>query len=134
LLVLNFKGFHASRKVTLTLTLTLIEISAPQIPTRSPAGNVDVLKNVRLSEIIVSDILDSGHLPIVFHMLNHIRTRNLSNPVDKFTDWEGFQSLVSELISPRSQINSRKDANKAARDFAISIASAYKLSTSKITL
>jgi hypothetical protein len=40
------------------------EISAPQCPTHySPAGNVDVLdivvhRNIRLSNVIVSDILD----------------------------------------------------------------------------
>jgi hypothetical protein len=43
----------------------------------SPTGNGDVLdivnKNARLSEIIVSDILDSDHLPIIFHLLDHIR-------------------------------------------------------------
>jgi hypothetical protein len=69
----------------------------------SPVGNGDVLntvvhKNVRLSEIIASDMLDSDHLPIIFHLLHHIRTRNLSDPVEKFTDWEKFQSLASELI------------------------------------
>jgi hypothetical protein len=59
------------------------EISAPQCPTHySPTGNGDVLdivvhKNVQLSEVTVSDILDSDHLPIVFHLLDHIRTRYL---------------------------------------------------------
>jgi hypothetical protein len=57
------------------------EISASQCPTHySPAGNgglLDIIlhKNVWLSEVIVSDILDSGHLPIMFHSLDHIRTR-----------------------------------------------------------
>jgi hypothetical protein len=43
------------------------EISAPQCPTHySPAGNGDVLdivvyQNIRVSDIIVSDILDSDH-------------------------------------------------------------------------
>jgi hypothetical protein len=50
--------------------------------------------NVRLSEVIVSDILESDHLPIIFHLLNHVRIRNLSDPVNKFTDWERFQSLA----------------------------------------
>jgi hypothetical protein len=76
-----------------------------------PAGNGDVLDivlhtNIRLSEVFVSDILDSDHLAAVFHLLDHVRPRNISNPVDKFTDWERFQSLASELISPRIQINS----------------------------
>jgi hypothetical protein len=66
------------------------QISAPQCPTHyCPAGNGDVLhiavhKDVPLSEVIVSDILDSEHQPIVFHLLDHIKTRNLSCPVDKF--------------------------------------------------
>jgi hypothetical protein len=79
------------------------EISGPQCPTHySPTGNGDVLdivvhKNVRLSEVIVSDILDSDHIPVFFHLL-HIINRNLSDPVNKFTDWERFQRLASELI------------------------------------
>jgi hypothetical protein len=87
------------------------EISAPQCCTHySPAGNGNVLdivmhKIVWLSEIIVSDIVDPDQLPVIFHLLDRIRTRNLSDPVDKFTDWERFQSLASELISPRIRIN-----------------------------
>jgi hypothetical protein len=106
------------------------EISAPQCRTHySPAGNGDVLdivvhKNVWLSEVIVSDIMDPDHLPIIFHLLDHIRTRNLSEPVDKFTDWEWFQSLVSELISPIIRINLGEEANKAVLDFTASVASA----------
>jgi hypothetical protein len=93
------------------MILNEFEISAPQCPTHyCPAGNGDVLdivmhKNVQLSEVIVSDILDSDHLPVVFHLLDHIITRNLLDLVDKFTDWEHFQSLVSELISPIIQMN-----------------------------
>jgi hypothetical protein len=91
-------------------------------------------KNVRLSEVIVSDILDSDHLPIIFHLLDHIRSRNLLDLVDRFTDWERFQRLASELISPKIQINSEEEAYKAARDFTAFIASAYRIATSKITL
>jgi hypothetical protein len=61
-------------------------------------------------------------------------TRNLSNLVDKFTDWEQFQSLASELISPRIKINSGKEADKVACNFTAAIASVYRLSTSRITL
>jgi hypothetical protein len=63
-----------------------------------------------------------------------IKTSSISDPVDKFTDWERFQSLPSELLSLRIQSNLGKEADKAARDFTASIASAYRLSTSKITL
>jgi hypothetical protein len=89
------------------------EILAPQCPTHYTAvENGDLLdilmhKNVLLSDI-VSGILDSAHLPIVFHLLHHIRTRNLSDPVDIFTDWDWFQSLASELFSPGIEINFRE--------------------------
>jgi hypothetical protein len=75
------------------LHINYFEISAPQCPIHfPPTGNGDVLeivlhKNVRLSEVIVSEILDPDRLPIVFHLLGHIRSRNLSDPVDNFTDW-----------------------------------------------
>jgi hypothetical protein len=62
------------------------EISASQSPTHySPMGNEDVLdivvhKNIRLSNVIVSDILDSDHLQIVFHIPDHVRTKQISEP------------------------------------------------------
>jgi hypothetical protein len=99
------------------------EISAPQCPTHySLCGNGDVLdivvhQNIRMSDAIVSDILDSDHLPIIFHILDHVKIRNLSDPIEIFTDWDRFQSLASELISPKIQIKSWVEANKAARDF-----------------
>jgi hypothetical protein len=83
------------------------EISAPQCPTHySPAGNGDLLdivvhQNVRLSEGIVSEVLNSDHLPIPFHILYHVTTINFSDPIEKFTDRELFQSLDSDLVSPR---------------------------------
>jgi hypothetical protein len=55
-------------------------------------------------------------------------------PLEKITDWERFHSIASNLISPRIEINSRVEADKAAHAFTASIASAYRLSTSKITL
>jgi hypothetical protein len=81
------------------------EISVPQQPTHySPVGYGDMLdivvrKNVKMSHVIVSDILDSDHLPIVFHILD------LSEPTEKFTDCDRFQSFTSELISPKVEIN-----------------------------
>jgi hypothetical protein len=75
------------------------EISAPHCPTHyNLAGHGDVLdivvhKIIRLSNVIVSDILDSDHLPIMFHIMDHVRTLNASAPLEKFTDWEWFQRL-----------------------------------------
>jgi hypothetical protein len=116
------------------------EISASQCPTHySPSGNGDVLdivvhQSIRVSDVIVSDILDSDHLPIIFHILDHVKIRNLSDLIEKFTDWDRFQNLASELISPKIEIKLGVEADKAARDFSASIASAYRLSTCKITL
>jgi hypothetical protein len=51
------------------------EIAAPQCPNHySPQGNGDMLdivahNSIRMSDVIVSDILDSDHLPIVFHIV-----------------------------------------------------------------
>jgi hypothetical protein len=42
--------------------------------------------------------------------------------------------LASELISPKIQINSEEEADKMAHDFTASIALAYRIVTSKITL
>jgi hypothetical protein len=78
------------------------EISAPQCPPHySPAGNGDVLdivvhQNIRVPDVIVCDILDSDHLPIIFHTLDLVQIRNLSEPIETFTDWDQFQSLASE--------------------------------------
>jgi hypothetical protein len=76
------------------------EILAPQCPTHYfLARNGDVLdivhKTIRVSDVIVSDILDSDHLPIVFHILDHVKIRNLSELIEKFTDWDRGQSLAS---------------------------------------
>jgi hypothetical protein len=77
------------------------EISAPQCPTHySSGGSGDVLdivvhKNIRLSNVIVSDILDSDHLPLIFNILDHVKTKSVSAPLEKFTDWERLQSLAS---------------------------------------
>jgi hypothetical protein len=76
------------------------EISTPQCSTHySPSGNGDVLdivvhQNIGVSDVTVSDIFDSDHLLIIFHILNHVKIRNLSDPMEKFTDWERFQTLI----------------------------------------
>jgi hypothetical protein len=39
---------------------------------------------------------------------------NFSEPIEKFTDLDRFQSLASELISPEVKIKLRVEAHKAA--------------------
>jgi hypothetical protein len=87
-----------------------------------------------VSDVIVSYILHSDHLLIIFHILDPVKIRNLSDLVEKFTDWERFQSLASGLISPKIEITSEVEADKPVRNFTASISSAYRFSTSKITL
>jgi hypothetical protein len=65
----------------------------------------------------------------MFCILDHIKAREILDPVEKFTDWERFQSLTSALVSPRVEINSCIEVHNAARDFAACISSAYRLST-----
>jgi hypothetical protein len=85
------------------------EISAPQCSTHcTPHGRGDVLDivvhhNARLSEFIVTNILDSDHLQI-----NPVRRREPLDPAEKLADWELFQSLTSELLSPVVQIYLQK--------------------------
>jgi hypothetical protein len=101
----------------------------------SPAGNSDVLdivvqKNIGPSHV-VSYILDSDHLPTVFHILYYVTTNQLMEPLKKFTEWEQFQNLASNFISPRTEINSGIEADKVAQKFTASIALAYRFSKSK---
>jgi hypothetical protein len=86
-------------------------ISTPQCPTHyPPVGNGDVLntvvsQNVRQPGVIISDILDSDHQLTVCQILDHVKIKNILEPVEKFTDWEWFQSLACDLISSRIEIN-----------------------------
>jgi hypothetical protein len=74
-----------------------------------PCGKCDLL-----------DILNSDHLSIVLYILDHVEIRNLSEPIEIFTDSDRFQSLAPELISPRIETNSGVDADKASRNFRAS--------------
>jgi hypothetical protein len=93
------------------------EISASQCPTHySPAGNGDMLdivvhQNISVSDVIVSIILDSDNLQIIFHILDHVKIKNHSEPIEKFTNWIWFRSLALELISPRIEIMSGVEAD-----------------------
>jgi hypothetical protein len=88
------------------------EISAPQCPTHySPAVNGDVLhvlihQNIGVSDVIISDILDSGHIPITLNIRDLVKIGNLSDLIERFTGWYRIQSLASDLIPPRIENNS----------------------------
>jgi hypothetical protein len=49
-----------------------------------PLLDIVVHKNIRLSNVTVSDIMDSDHLPIIYHILDTVRTLNTSAPLKKF--------------------------------------------------
>jgi hypothetical protein len=67
-------------------------------------------------------------------MLEHVSSRENSVRVEIHTDWERFQSLLSDLILPRIQIDAVEEAENVASAFTASIASACRLSTRKLTL
>lgn len=133
--ILQFQSLHASNYWIYLIQMSL-KFESDCVPTHySPAGNGDVLgilvrQNVRLLDVIVSDVTDPGHLPIASHTSEHVRTRSHSNPVKKFTGLEWFQSLASELISPRIRIISWEEADKMTCEFTVVIASAYRQVTS----
>jgi hypothetical protein len=85
------------------------QISAPQCPTHyTPQGNGDVLdnvlhRNIRLSDVTISDILDSDHLPTLFHILDHVSARDISAPVEMQTV-SGFGASPLTLFHPGSKL------------------------------
>jgi hypothetical protein len=40
--------------------------------------------NLWLSEVRVADIMDLDHLPIIFCILDHVKAREILDPVEKF--------------------------------------------------
>jgi hypothetical protein len=67
--------------------------------------------------VTVSDVLNSDHLLIIFHTVDHVRFRHLLNCIEQFTEWGQFQNPASELIYSQIQINSGEEAVKVAHDF-----------------
>jgi hypothetical protein len=57
-------------------------------------------KNIRLSNIIVSDIVDSDHLPIIFHILDHVRTKNVLAPLEKIR----LGAVSKPSLNPESKL------------------------------
>jgi hypothetical protein len=66
--------------------------------------DIVVHTNIRLSSVIAAYILDSRILTIAFHILHHDRTKKLSEPLERLTDWKRLQSLASDLMSPRMKL------------------------------
>jgi hypothetical protein len=98
-------------KLMALFDLSEFEISASQYPTHYfPAGNGDLLdivvhQNIRVSD--VSDILDSDHLPIIFHIMGHVKIRNLSEPIEKIHRLRTVSKPRLGINIPRIEINSR---------------------------
>jgi hypothetical protein len=70
----------------------------------------------------------------MFRIPDPVRTKEIFEPLEKLTDLELFQSLTSELTSPNPQIHSPNEADKAARDCAAPLASAYRISIKQTTI
>jgi hypothetical protein len=48
---------------------------------------------IRFSRVIIFDLLESNHLPIVLHILDRIKTKNLLEPVEKSQTGSSFKAL-----------------------------------------
>jgi hypothetical protein len=79
-----------------------------------------------VSDVTVSNVLDSDHLSIIFHVLDHVKIRNLWN-LPKI-------HRLGLASKPCLEINSGVEADKAACNFTGSVVSTYRLATSKVTL
>jgi len=58
---------------------------------------------IRLTHVTVTNRMQSDHLQITFHILGPVTVKDLWNHAEKFTHWEQFQSIASELMSSRIQ-------------------------------
>jgi hypothetical protein len=66
--------------------------------------DIVIHQNVRLSDVTVSDVLDSDHLPVIFNILDYVSARDPLAWVGARTDWDLFRSPASDLIQPQLQI------------------------------
>jgi hypothetical protein len=55
--------------------------------------DIVVHQNIRVSDVIASDILDSEQLLVIFHILDHVKIRNLSDPIKNSQTGIGFKDL-----------------------------------------
>jgi hypothetical protein len=80
----------SGEKIVDLFDVNLFEISGSRCPTHySPAGNGDLLsivvrQNIRMSGGMFSDIQDPDDPLIVFHIMIHVKTKNLSKSVHNF--------------------------------------------------
>jgi hypothetical protein len=82
------------------------EISVPQSPTHySTMGNGDVFDIVVHQNVWLSDVILTSWTPITYQSPSAYRIMLQQlifwTQLKKFTDWERFQNLASDLISPR---------------------------------
>jgi hypothetical protein len=61
-------------------------------PDDTDVVDVVVHQNSRLSEVVVIDILEAGYLSAIFSILDPAKIKEVSDPVEKLTDWELFQT------------------------------------------
>lgn len=97
---LNAKHQVWNIKISYSSGLKLLElyvcsnfkITSPQLPAHyTPNGRGDVLgivvhQKVRLSEVIITDILGSDRLPVMLTILDAVRARKAFDPVEVLTD------------------------------------------------
>jgi hypothetical protein len=63
-----------------------------------------VHQNIRVSDVIVFDILDSDHLPIVFYILDHVKFRNLSTSKVTLSDINNDIPELDRLLKHKENL------------------------------
>jgi hypothetical protein len=85
---------------------------------------------VPFSNVIVSDVLESNHLPVFLHFIS----TGISASVETRTDTERFQFLASALNPVLIRTDNVEEDEKAAVTFTVCLYSEYNLSTRKLTV
>jgi len=63
--------------------------------------------------------------------LDYFQIKDYWEPVDKFTIWGPFQTLIYDPILGTIRINSKKESGKAEREFTAYVISTYTLAKRK---
>jgi hypothetical protein len=87
---------------------------------------------VYLLDVTVSDVLESNHLPVFLHILDHFITTDISAAFETCTDMERFRFLASALNPALIKTDNVEEDEKAAVTFTVCLSSAYNLSTRKV--
>lgn len=114
-----------------------ININAPTAPTRYHWGrgmgdvlDIVIYKNINISgDITVLHELPSDHLPIHFQILEGVKCNKAPQYIVKNTNWGDYQVLLSNLIKPNANIQSKEDIESSISNLVAAIRTSYIINT-----